>query len=93
MVLTPLLAAGAMTDAQFEAPVELKPDGTGYGEVLYPSPVLHDLDGDGRGELIVGDLWGHIQSATRISAGEPSDWGPSAKVKATDGKDLKFKNW
>lgn len=91
--IAPLLAAGTFGDVEFEAPVQIKAGESNFSEVLYPSPVIRDVDGDGQVELYIGDLRGYIQRADRISSGTDSEWGPAVNMKATDGKDLKFSNW
>ena len=95
----PLLAcvvATAVAQApQFAPPVRLKAGDKFLGENrLYPSPVFHDLDGDGRSDVVVGDLVGVMTAAPRANAaaGAPA-YGPEAKVLAADGKQLDFDNW
>jgi len=79
----------------FEPPVRLKAGDKFLGhqldgrERLYPSPVLHDLDGDGKQELLVADLFGNVTYSTRTGDG----WGEEKVLKAADGKPLKFHNW
>ena len=55
----------------------------------YPSPVLHDVDGDGTPEILVGDLMGRVTVARR---GENAVGGETP-LKGADGKPLKFHNW
>ena len=58
-------------DGLFKAPVRLKAGDKWLGENrLYPSPVLHDLDGDGLPDVVIGDLFGKVTVATRLPAGE-----------------------
>ena len=56
---------------------------------LYPSPALIDLDGDGVREMVIGGLRGYLWVSRRTKKG----WGPEVKLKAADGRDLKFSNW
>ena len=57
--------------------------------LLYPSPVLADVDGDGAREMLIGGLRGYIHVSERTAEG----WGPEARLQASDGKELKFHNW
>jgi hypothetical protein len=95
----PLLACAAATAVaqapQFAPPVRLKAGDTFLGENrLYPSPVFHDLDGDRRVDVVVGDLVGVLTVAPRANAaaGAPA-YGPETKVLAADGQPLDFDNW
>lgn len=93
LALTPLISAGAWAQSEFKPPVQISAGENDFSGILYPSPVLQDLNGDGQHELVIGDLRGFIQAASRLSPGEPSSWGELTNVKATDEKDLKFSNW
>ncbi len=92
-----VVAAGSAVaqaeDAQFARPVEITTAGKTYVDVLYPSPVLHDLNGDGKQELIIGDLRGYLQVAKRDSATDSPEWGDSQMMQSVEGKDIKFSNW
>ncbi|MEM7261845.1 MAG: hypothetical protein AAF488_07610 [Planctomycetota bacterium] len=94
LTLSGSLVAGN-TDSMFEAPVRLLVDDqpvNSKANALYPSPVLIDIDLDGRAELVVGDLWGHLRVYENTTTdGEPTWTGP-AKLQA-DGKELKVSNW
>lgn len=87
--------ACTLSAAGFEAPEMIKsgdkPIGGSFGkrDRIYPSPALHDIDGDGLKDLIVGDLFGRLTVAKRTKDG----WGTEEKLKDSEGKDLKFKNW
>lgn len=90
-------ALGAMSlPAQtFDAPKMLKAGDAPIGhllnkrERLYPSPALHDLDGDGVKDLVIGDLFG---SLTWCKGGKEG-FGEEKTLMAADGKPLKFSNW
>ena len=74
----------------FAEPVQIKAGDKILGEGrLYPSPVLHDVDGDGTAEMLIGDLRGMITVAKRTKDG----FGPEKPLLAADGKQLKFHNW
>ena len=93
LVSTPLLGDGVSDDAAFEAPVELTAGDKTFSDILYPTPVLYDVNGDGQRELVVGDLIGYLHVAERLSPADPLAWGAAKKMTATDGKELKFSNW
>jgi hypothetical protein len=74
------------------APVRLqagdKPLGTGR---LAPSPVFHDINGDGLVDIVVGDLRGRLTVALR-KPGELA-FGAEEPIKDVEGKELEFHNW
>jgi hypothetical protein len=59
---------------------------------LYPSPVLHDLNGDGRLDVVLGDLWGKLTLAPRLDGDGPA-WGADSPIRSRDGEELDFSNW
>ena len=79
--------------AATDLPVQLTTDTGPLGHgMLYPSPAMYDIDGDGKAEMIVADLFGNVQMA-RKAPGADTHWGaltPLASRKATP---LKFSNW
>lgn len=84
----------APPDARFAAPVLLlagdKPMGVSR---LYPSPVLHDMDGDGRADVVLGDLPGRLTVSVRLDGDGPARFGPEEPLLARDGAQLDFQNW
>tara|TARA_R110002073_G_scaffold293605_2_gene459231 strand:- start:65 stop:385 length:321 start_codon:yes stop_codon:yes gene_type:complete len=77
--------------AQFKEPVRLKAGDKLLGEGrLYPSPAAHDLNGDGRFDIVVGDLRGHLTFALQQPDGTFSS---EQKLKDANGKVLDFGNW
>ena len=76
----------------FAPPVRIKAGDAFLGQKrLYPSPVFHDMNGDGLPDLVVGDLPGRLTVALR-KAGAFA-FGPEEPVKAVDGKPIDFHNW
>ena len=95
VTLTAMAAVAGMPgdNAEFEAPIEITAGGTNFAGTLYPSPALFDINGDGEKELIIGDLIGYLQVASRESGDMAAGWGKATQLKMADGKDLKFDNW
>lgn len=88
-----LLAQDPPTPDTFAAPVRLKAGDKFLGEGrLYPSPMFHDMNGDGISDIVVGDLVGKITIALR-KPGEPVSYAAETKMLAADGKPLDFANW
>ena len=56
----------------------------------YPSPVMHDIDGDKRPDLVIGDLMGRVTFAPGTAH---AAFGAEVKLKSRSGDDLKFSNW
>lgn len=79
--------------ARFAAPKLLKAgnDHLGKGR-LYPSPVFHDVNGDGLGDIVIGDLFGKVTVAHQLP-GEAVTFGPEKPMLMGNGKPLKFHNW
>jgi hypothetical protein len=79
---------------KFAAPVMIRAGEANAGEGrLFPSPVFHDVDADGRADLVIGDLVGIITVAKRLEGDGAPRFGPEARLKDCDGNDLKFHNW
>ena len=86
------LAAQAPSPPTFAEPVRLKAGDKFLGENRYfPSPVFHDMNGDGRADIVVGDLMGKLTVALRT--GDGVSYGGETKQLALDGKELDFANW
>jgi hypothetical protein len=81
------------TEVRFAEPKRVLAGEAFLGEGrLYPSPVLHDVDGDGMKDIVVGDLLGAVTFAPRI-AGRTVAFGAEKPFPGRDGKPLKFHNW
>ena len=84
------LAAQA-APAQFAAPVRIDAGGKVAGhERMYPSPAFHDVNRDGRADLVVGDLRGIVTVALRNKDGS---FDAEQPLKDRRGEQLKFSNW
>jgi hypothetical protein len=98
MLLRAIVVAGcaavlAAQSPKFAAPVRITAgDAFLGGKRLYPSPVWHDLDGDGRRDLVVGDLPGKL-TAARGLGGLPTRYVADEPVLGAGGEALKFHNW
>jgi hypothetical protein len=78
----------------FAAPVRLKAGDAFMGHKrLYPSPVFHDVNGDGLADVVIGDLWGKITVALRVKGDGPPQYAAETKLEGADGKELDFANW
>lgn len=81
-------AAGAFDLAP---PVRLKAgDAWLGGKQMYPSPALHDVDGDGRADVVIGDLFGKVTVAPRAKDGTLA---AQVAIERRDGEPLAFSNW
>ena len=94
-----LLSAAAAAQAPsppptFAAPIRLMAGTKFLGEQrLYPSPVFHDVDGDGHKDLVIGDLRGHMTVALRVPGDGTVAFAAETRLKDLDGNDLDFHNW
>lgn len=79
---------------EFAAPVRITAGEALLGEGrLYPSPVYHDVNGDGLLDLVVGDLRGHLTVALRTTGSAPPTFGKETKILGADGKIVDLQNW
>ena len=97
LAVLPLLvlatAAAVAQSPTFAEPVRLKAGDKFLGmDRLYPSPVYHDMNGDGRADIVVGDLFGHLTVAHRTADAVPT-FGTESQVMGDDGKILDLQNW
>ena len=74
----------------FDAPEVLLTADSPFTGQMYPSPVLQDIDGDGKAELIVGDLPGRMRFASRVDKG--LSWSKLQPMKSGD-EPLRLNNW
>jgi hypothetical protein len=89
------MGAMALPAQTFDAPERIKAGDTFAGETLdgrdrlYPSPGMHDVDGDGKLDIVIGDLRGYLTVTKRTADG----WSAEENLLGADGKPLKFNNW
>jgi hypothetical protein len=95
-----LVGAGAPEEvppepAKFAQPVRVKAGDAWLGAGrLYPSPVLHDVDGDGLQDVVVGDLFGKVTFARRVpDEGGAVVFAAEAPLPNRRAEQLKFHNW
>lgn len=87
------LGAAQAPSEGFAPPVRLKAGDKWLGEKrLYPSPVFHDVNGDGHLDIVVGDLPGKLTVALR-KPGTAMAFEAEKDLLAASGKALKFNNW
>ena len=78
----------------FRAPVQLMAGDSPMGQgILYPSPKMQDLNGDGVPEMLIGDLRGQLLFAERQGSGDSVQWSKLKPLETADGKPIKFDNW
>ena len=84
----------APTASVFEPPVRLMSEKEYLGSGrLFPSPVAHDLDGDGVPEIYLGDLPGRITVTRRATVDGSVTWGATRPLEGASGQPLDFSNW
>ena len=90
-------ASGAQSAAaELAGPVRIAcGDGWIGAARMYPSPRLHDVDGDGRLDVVVGDLRGDLSVAFALE--EPDEegvrFGDETALQGADERELTFNNW
>jgi hypothetical protein len=79
------------TAPTFKSPVRLMAGDALLGEDrLYPSPVFHDMNGDGLLDIVVGDLQGRLTLALQGKVDGARTFAAETEVEASDGKRLDF---
>ena len=60
----------------------------------YPSPAMYDVDGDGKVELVLGDIFGAllVYENENEGSGDPV-WSAFEPLKSHDGEEIEVSNW
>lgn len=97
LVAAAVAAQGDVVPAKatkFAAPIRLKAGDAFMGAKRhYPSPVFHDMNGDGLLDVVIGDLPGKLTVATRLAGKGAPTFAAETRIKGRDGNDLDFSNW
>lgn len=94
MAVLAVTAAAQVPAPTFALPVRLQAGEQGLGENrLYPSPVFHDINGDGHHDIVIGDLRGNLTVVLRLPGEGSPRYGAESKLLGRDGKALDFGNW
>ena len=94
-VSTALTASAQQPKALFGPPVRLISEGLPINQkekLLYPSPVLLDLNGNKKPVLVIGDLRGKLRVYQPVGKRGDLTWGKGTILQA-QGKDLVVPNW
>jgi len=89
--------SAATVRSMFEAPVRIMSDGKPLNsdqEILEASPVMIDIDHDGKDELVIGGLSGLLtvfENTNEKESGDPV-WS-NRKIFQVEGKEFRLKNW
>lgn len=87
-------ASVAPIPPRFAPPERLTEGDTFVGQGrIYPSPVMFDIDGNGRAELILGDLRGDLTITRRTTSGSSTVWEGTEPLRGAGGTNVKFTNW
>jgi len=84
-------------DSTFDEPVFLKVGDAPMnedGKMMYPSPVIMDVDNDGQNELVIGTIFGAVYACENSNSGSGDPvWEAPVSVSTVDDVPLKLNNW
>lgn len=89
---------GAESSSVFERPVRISVADAPLNAVAkkrYPSPAMFDVDGDGKAELVIGDLMGNLgyyENLNTSGIGDPV-WDSREELQGISGKPIRTPNW
>ena len=92
---TDSLAAAQAVDApvKFKAPARIMAGEKFLGQKrAFPSPALHDINGDGHVDLLIADLMGRVTVALGTGS-KPMSFGAEKPLLGSDKEPLDFDNW
>ena len=92
----PLVLQAQQPKIEFAAPVRLLSEGKPLNQrekLLFPSPVLMEIDGSKQTKLVVGDLWGKLRVYEPLGSKGNLTWGKGTNLKTLSGKELVIPNW
>lgn len=85
------------SNTNFDDPVFLKVGDApmnAEGEMMYPSPVMFDVDNDGADELVIGTIFGGIYACENSNQGDGDPiWESPVAVNSAAGEPLRLNNW
>jgi len=87
------ISTGALAQVEFESPERLTANGNDFSSVIYPSPVLHDIDGDDARDLVIGDLQGNLRFCQPGDTADPLAWGAMKTLQTAGGEPIRLHNW
>ena len=87
-------ATGALdVRVKFAAPTRVMAGESYLGSKrAYPSPALHDVNGDGHMDLLIADLMGRVTVALGDGS-KPMSFGEEKPLLGSDKEPLDFNNW
>ena len=87
-------AEGPVEEVRFAPPRRIKAGKAFVGQGrMYPSPVVHDVNGDKRLDIVVADVMGNVTVAQRARSKSPIKFAAETPLLGSGRRPLKFSNW